>query len=78
MFPRSAERGSIEAKDRLAADAFREAFPRSAERGSIEARLAAALSGGAAGRFHAQLSVAPLKHHGCRAFALAAGVSTLS
>ena len=60
-FPRSIERGSIEAiignrKRRLIGK-----FPRSIERGSIEAFWPFEPGRGGVRRFHAQLSVAPLK-----------------
>src|SRR5207237_34907 len=60
-FPRSAERGSIEAFIGSIRIARFAKFQRSAERGSIEATLQLRALQISQAHFHAQLSVAPLK-----------------
>src|SRR2546421_385142 len=69
LFPRSSERGPIEARLRLPVHHPKAKFPRSSERAPIEARRRTARPGLKQRYFRAHLSAAPLK----RSFVLELG-----
>ena|ERR1043165_351185 len=64
MFPRSNERGSIEALKASSANATISLFPRSNERGSIEADCFRKISSATTPSSHVRMNVAQLKHIG--------------